>query len=53
MEWRAAKGLSALKKSGKLDEAVAGFADALRLRPNFPEAYGNLGDVLSLQGKLE
>ena len=38
---------------GKLAEAVASFEQAVRLKPDFAEAYNNLGNALKDQGKLE
>lgn len=38
---------------GKIDEAMACYADALRLDPNFPLAHANMGVALAGQGKIE
>jgi tetratricopeptide (TPR) repeat protein len=46
-------GLIAYQTPARLDEAVACFQEALRLRPEFPEAHNNLGNVFFLQEKLE
>jgi tetratricopeptide (TPR) repeat protein len=43
----------ALRAIGRLDDAVAHFAQATKLDPSFAAAYGNLGDVLREHGKLE
>src|SRR5437867_4103863 len=37
---------------GRLDEAVAGYEHAVRLRPNFADAWYELGNSLREQGKL-
>jgi Flp pilus assembly protein TadD len=41
-----------LRKQGKLAEAVACYRQALRLKPDLPEAHYNLGAALLTQGKL-
>jgi len=38
--------------SGRLAEAATSFQEALRLRPDFSEAYNNLGNVLSALGRF-
>jgi tetratricopeptide (TPR) repeat protein len=38
------------RRQGRLDEAARCFRQALELRPDFPEAYANLGLVLAGQG---
>ena len=38
---------------GKLEEAIAEFRTAIRLKPDFAEAHYNLGIALAGQGKLE
>ena len=43
----------ALQEQGKLEEAVASWQQALRLKPDDAEAHNNLGIVLQEQGKLE
>jgi len=40
----------ALKAQGKLDEAVAAYREAIRLKPDNAEAHFNLGGVLRAQG---
>jgi tetratricopeptide (TPR) repeat protein len=42
----------ALARQGRLDEAVAHYVAALRIKPDFAEAHGNLGLVLADQGKV-
>ena len=44
---------NALKDQGKLEEAIASYQQALRLKPDFAEAHNNLGNVLQRQGKLD
>src|SRR5262249_42492425 len=41
-----------LEAIGQRDEAVAAWREALRLRPDFPEALNNLGNTLHQLGKL-
>jgi tetratricopeptide (TPR) repeat protein len=43
----------ALKNQGKLDEAVAAYRQALRIKPDLAEANSNLGNALRDQGKLD
>ena len=38
---------------GKLDEAVAEYRAAIRLKPDYAEAHYNLGIALTDQGKLD
>ena len=42
---------TALFHLGKLDDAVAAYREALRIKPNYAEAHGNLGRALHEQGK--
>ena len=42
-----------LAKQDKLDEAMASYQQALRLKPNYPEAHSNLGNALQEQGRLD
>jgi tetratricopeptide (TPR) repeat protein len=44
---------SALKAQGKLDEAVAAYREAIRLRLDFAQAYSGLVLALKAQGKLD
>lgn len=44
---------SLLAREGKLDEAMAQYRTALRLRPGFPEAHFFLGNALDQQGQLD
>ena len=43
----------ALRKQGKLEEAITAYKKAIELDPNDAAAYGNLGIALRKQGKLE
>src|SRR5262249_694658 len=36
---------------GKLDEAIAEYRSAIRLKPNFADAYLGIGEILEVQGK--
>ena len=40
-----------LYKSGKVDEAIAAFKQAIAMNPNYPEALANLGLALDARGK--
>jgi eukaryotic-like serine/threonine-protein kinase len=40
----------ALNSQGKRDDAIAEYREAIRLRPDYPEAHCNLGHVLRAQG---
>jgi 2-polyprenyl-3-methyl-5-hydroxy-6-metoxy-1,4-benzoquinol methylase len=42
-----------LKDQGKLDEAVTCYGNALSAKPDFAEAFNNLGTVLQAQGRLD
>src|SRR5262249_61127912 len=42
----------ALNRLGRNDEALASFAEAVRLQPDFAEAFGNRGTVLSELGRF-
>jgi tetratricopeptide (TPR) repeat protein len=42
-----------LSRQGKLAAAVAHYAEAVRLNPDFVDARNNLGAILSRQGKYE
>jgi tetratricopeptide (TPR) repeat protein len=42
-----------LAETGKWDEAIACFREAVRLRPNYADALNNLGNVLYFQKKLD
>ncbi len=44
---------AALAAQGKLDQAVAHYAEALRLNPDYVEAHYNLGIALAAQGKMD
>ena len=41
------------REQGRLDESAACFQQALRLKPDYPDAHNNLGNVLEKQDKLE
>ena len=43
----------ALGDQGKLDEAIAAYREAIRLKPGYAEAHNNLGNALGEQGKHE
>ncbi|MEQ8709766.1 MAG: tetratricopeptide repeat protein [Rhodospirillales bacterium] len=40
-------------KKGHMDAAVAGYAETLRLKPDFADALNNMGVALRAQGKFE
>ena len=42
-----------LMGSGKLEEAIDHYSEALRIEPNLPEAHYNLGNALMRQGRTE
>jgi tetratricopeptide (TPR) repeat protein len=42
-----------LAREDHWDEAVASFREAVRLRPDYTDAFNNLGNVLYFQGKLD
>ena len=41
---------NALRDQGKLEEAIASYRQALRLKPDYAEAYNNLGIALRIRG---
>jgi tetratricopeptide (TPR) repeat protein len=43
----------ALARQGRIDEAIAKYSEALRLKPDFPEAHLNLGLALAGQGRID
>src|SRR5262249_20385785 len=43
----------ALYAKGRLDEAIAAFRQAIRLKKDFPEAHANLGEALAAKGQLD
>jgi tetratricopeptide (TPR) repeat protein len=43
---------NALLQQGKVSEAIAKYAAALRIKPDYVEAHNNLGTVLASQGKV-
>jgi cytochrome c-type biogenesis protein CcmH/NrfG len=42
-----------LRRKGKLDEAIAAYRQAIRIKPDYAEAHCNLGVTLCDQGKLD
>ena len=44
---------NALANAGSVDSAIAEYAEALRLNPDFPEAHNNLGPALVSQGRTD
>jgi len=44
---------NALAEQGRLDDAIARYGAALRVKPDLAKAHGNLGAVLAQQGKLD
>ena len=44
---------NALMDQGSLEQALAGYRMAIRLKPDYAEAHYNLGIALAAQGKLE
>jgi Flp pilus assembly protein TadD len=44
---------NALQYQGKLEQSIAESREALRLRPDYPEAHNNLGAALEGQGRPE
>ena len=42
-----------LQGQGRLEESIQAFNQALEIRPNYADAYINLGVVLEQQGRLE
>ncbi|MGO9244978.1 MAG: tetratricopeptide repeat protein [Verrucomicrobiia bacterium] len=43
----------ALTQTGKIDEAITHYEQALRIKPDYAEAHNNLGMVLAKTGKIE
>jgi len=43
----------ALHHQGKIQEAIAHYTEALRIKPEYAEAHNNLGFVLAQQGKIQ
>ncbi len=39
--------------AGRIDEAIASYREALRIRPDFAEAHDNLGKALKERGRLD
>ena len=44
---------NALKDQGKLDEAIEAYNKSISLKPDYAEAYSNMGLALKDQGKLD
>jgi tetratricopeptide (TPR) repeat protein len=44
---------NALRRKGRLDEAIPHYAEAVRISPNYATAHRNLANALKRQGKLE
>jgi len=44
---------NALARSGRLDEAIAQFQEALKQRPDVPEIHNNLGLALEMHGRTD
>ena len=44
---------NALSAQGKLEEAIEAYNKALAIKPDYAEAYYNMGIALQDQGKLE
>jgi tetratricopeptide (TPR) repeat protein len=51
--WMAYSNLGMLKLDSSLNEAVALFKEALRLKPDLAETHTNLGDALQRMGRLK
>ncbi|HVC98325.1 MAG TPA: tetratricopeptide repeat protein, partial [Pirellulales bacterium] len=41
------------KEQGRLDDALASYQHAVRLKPDFAEAHNNLGSLLLGKGRLD
>ena len=42
-----------LQRQGKLEEALRAFDKSISIKPDYAEAFNNMGIVLQRQGKLE
>jgi tetratricopeptide (TPR) repeat protein len=51
--WMVHNNLGILKLPGHVEEAIAHFKEALRLKPDYAEAHNNLGHALETQGRIE
>jgi tetratricopeptide (TPR) repeat protein len=51
--WMAHNNVGILKLPGHVEEAIAHFKEALRLKPDYAEAHNNLGHALETQGRIE
>ena len=43
----------ALPRANKLEEAIEAYKKALAIKPDYADAYNNMGNALQEQGKLE
>ena len=43
----------ALQAQGKLDDAIGAYREAIRLKPDYAEAFYNLGSVLNELGRFD
>ena len=43
----------ALQEQGNLEEAIEAYTKALSIKPDYADAYNNMGNALQEQGKLE
>jgi tetratricopeptide (TPR) repeat protein len=37
----------------KLDDAANAYTEALRLKPDYPEAHNNIGNIYAMQGRRD
>jgi protein O-GlcNAc transferase len=44
---------NALYEQGRMDEAIAAYRDAVRLKPDYSEAFNNLGAALQAHGMMD
>jgi len=44
---------NALYERGRMDDAIAAYREALRLKPDYSEAYNNMGAALQALGRME
>ena len=44
---------NAIEEQGRLEEAIEAYKKALSIKPNFADAYNNMGFILHCQGKLK
>jgi Flp pilus assembly protein TadD len=43
----------ALAEQGRVEEAIAHYSEALRIKPDYPDAHNNVGVALAEQGRVE